>query len=208
MPPTFTTLSNVTAGTSLSATLYNNNVGANGSLKYLYYALNPFFGTCADYEIKTPVNVEWAIGGPQSVLNATWYQMNWDTLISGSEFYNNQIFDPQYAGCSGNIDANINLLICVRTLWAVSGAGIRGIRFRFVTNTNCTPILNTSSTETQKMMYNNQAQNVAETFTFIVPMLVTSSNPSFTCAIDVYQSSGGALDINEAVVRIYKLPVN
>ena len=208
MPPTFTTLTNVSAGTGLTNTLYNNTIGANGSLKYLYYALNPFFGTCADYNTKIPVDVEWSISGPQGVPNATWYQMNWDALTYGSAFYNAQIFDPAYAGCTGNINADINLLVCVRMYWSLGGGGMRGIRFRFVTNTNCTPILNTSATETQRTIFNNQAQNVGTSFTFIVPMLVTSSNPSFTCAIDAYQSTGAAKDLNEATVRIFKLPAN
>lgn len=210
MPPTFTTLSNVSAGTSLSATLYNNNIGANGSLAYLYYALNPFFGTCADATAKTPVDVFWRQIFTQSVANATWTTISWDLLTFGSTFYDptNTVFSPEYAGCTNNIDADINLLVCINTYWAVSGVGMRGIRFSFITNTNCNPVLNTSSTVTQKIMFNNQSQNVGESFTFTVPITVTSSSPSFTCRTEAYQSSGGALDLNESSIRIYKLPTN
>lgn len=210
MPPTFTTLSNVSAGTSLTATLYNNNIGANGSLPYLYYALNPFFGTCADSIVKTPVDVFWRQIYTTSVANATWTTIPWDLTPFGSEFYDstNTVFSPTFAGCTINIDASINLLVSVNTYWASSGVGLRGIRFSFITNTNCTPILNNSSTVAQKMMYNVQTQNIGETYTFIIPILVTSSSPSFTCRIEAYQSSGGALNLTESSARIYKLPIN
>ena len=211
MPPVFNTLSNVSSATTLTAALYNNTIGENGSLSYLYYALNPFYGNCADQEQPIALDVQWQrAAAVQAITNATWTTISWDTFIYGQSFYDPfvSVFSPEYAGCNGVVNANMNLMISLNTIWSVNVTGQRACRFSFLSNTDCTPILNTSSTVSQKPIFNNTAANAIVNFTFIMPILVTGNSPTFTFSIDVYQNSGTTINVNTADLRIFKLPIS
>jgi hypothetical protein len=211
MPATFNTLSNVSSSTTLTATLYNNTIGESGSLAYLYYALNPFYGDCATKDQQIALDVQWSRSlTVQTIPNATWTTIVWDAYPYGQSFFDPFIsaFSPEYSECNGNVNANINLMISLNTTWQVNTAGLRIARFSFLSNTDCTPILQTSSTISQKPTWNNQSANAVVHFSFIMPILVTSATPKFTFSIDVYQNSAGPINMNTADLTIFKLPMS
>jgi hypothetical protein len=213
MPPTFNTISSVSGSTTLTAALYNNTIGENGSLAYLYYALNPFYGDCATQDQPIALDVEWSRSlTVQAIPNATWTTIVWDAYVYGDSFFDPFIsaFSPEYSNCNGVINANMNLMISLNTTWAAqaTGIGMRAGRFSFLSNTDCTPILQTSSTISQKPTSNPQNANYTVNFTFIMPILVTGTTPTFTFSIDTYQNSGGASNMNSADLTIYKLPMS
>jgi hypothetical protein len=212
MPPAFNALSNVSGSTTLTAALYNNTIGANGSLTYLYYALNSFYGDCADSEQPIALDVQWQrLTTVQSIPNATFTTIAWDTYNYGASFYDpfESVFSPSYSNCNGIINANINLMISVNTEWQPNTVGMRIVRFSFLSNTDCTPILQTSSTVSQKPTNHNGAgATQAMTFTFIMPILATGNSPTFTFSIEVFQNSGSTINMNDANLTIYKLPIS
>ena len=132
MPPVFNALSSVSGSTTLTAALYNNTIGANGSLAYLYYALNSFYGDCADQEQQTALDVQWTRSATvQLIPTATWTTIAWDAYAYGQSFYDPFIsaFSPSYANCNGVINANMNLMISLNIVWGLNVTGIRIGRF-------------------------------------------------------------------------------
>lgn len=211
MPTFLTNPINVSNGTSFTSALYNTHLGNEGTLQYLYESLNNYIGICgySDTQAFLPAAIQYARVTNQSIPNNVNTDVIFDSISHGIDFWDGIGFDSETAGCYATNNAPI-LILCSFVAWfAGNSTGTRGAR-----------VITTATNATVNRDFNYTRVGDAPSssgFTGLVhmcPVIITPNigsgpsyaTPYFKIKMQVYQNSGGALNLPFAMLIINKLP--
>jgi len=202
----FTNPTDVSSGTTLSASLYNASLGSYGNLQYLYEALSPFYGGTAYYDPNITFPEDHFYPGytrltksiNQSIPNVTWTAIDFD-VVSGYDYYNypnqldtNSPYVPSktlknYPQIPQLVIVNFNVMFAtnatgtrlLRIIPTANGGSIDNIKYHFILANNATTA------------NNNTTISICTQFIHTP----TDENQSFSLSASAWQDSGGALNI-------------
>lgn len=199
---TYSTLTNATNGTTLSAALYNGIFGTTGNLQYLHDGAVSYFGDCIEDDLK--FDILWESTVAASLANGTNTTINYDTITVGSEFYNANVVSSSLPGCALTSTTPMIFICSLMTKYAANATGHRSHRL-IIGGTNITTTQDFSIYRytTRSIPATNTTDMSSLWISYVVP---TNNNATVTFTTQSWQNSGGALNRTYARLAIAKLP--
>lgn len=221
----WTTPTNVSSGTILTASRYNASLGSYGNLQYLYESLSPYLGSAGYYDGNltnnfSPVYADVTLLGTQSIANSTWTTIEFDTPGAGISYFfsptgviytsfTTDLNDPPTKSVLQYPPIPQHFLVTLNARFATNQTGSRWIRVLTGTNGGGTiqnPTLKRTGQRTSITSINPNNNTINETFEFLYTP--SGEGQSITFVPQAFQNSGGALSLLSAFTyfRIVKLP--